>query len=122
MEGGGDGVSEMIMCSFQRIVNKWLRQRRGQPAGHAGLETCLIAKPWESEFVGPDASIERAMCDDGRRGDAPTGIPLPGQDPGGKKTACPGAKAGFCLKSMARPGTDARARACVSTKPPKGRG
>ena len=63
MEGGDYGVSEMIMCSFQRIVNKWLRQRRGQPAGHAGLETCLIAKPWESEFVGPDASIERAMCD-----------------------------------------------------------
>ena len=63
MEGGGDGVSEMIMCSFQRIVNKWLRQP-SQPAGHAGLETCLIAKPWESEFVGPDASIERATCDE----------------------------------------------------------
>jgi len=121
MEGEGDGVSEMIMCSFQRIVNKWLRQP-SQPAGHAGLETCLIAKTWASEFVGSDAWIERAMCDDGRRGDAPTGIPLPGQDPGGKKTACPGAKAGFCLKSMASPGTDARARACVSTKPPKGRG
>ena len=51
--GGGDGGGRlrgqrMIMCSFQRIVNKWLRQRRGQPAGHAGLETCLIAKTWES--------------------------------------------------------------------------
>ena len=64
MEGEGDGVSEMKMCSFQRIVNKWLRQRRGQPAGHAGLETCLIAKPWGFEVAGPAASIERAMCDE----------------------------------------------------------
>ena len=62
MEGEGDGVSEMIMCSFQRIVNKWLRQP-SQPAGHAGLETCLIAKPWGFEVAGPAASIERAMCD-----------------------------------------------------------
>jgi hypothetical protein len=53
----------MIICSFQRIVNKWLRQRRGQPAGHAGLETCLIAITWGSDVVGPDASIERAKCD-----------------------------------------------------------
>ena len=63
MEGEGDGVSEMIMCSFQRIVNKWLRQP-SQPAGHAGLETCLIAKTWASEFVGSDAWIERATCDE----------------------------------------------------------